>query len=331
MNTVSATDTPQRLEASLRQASQLIAGNRHAEAIRLLEALVEHPLAGLPARSLIALAAALSGDDERARAALGTISTSRLTVAQGTTFRDNLVLDMDGAGGNVQVPANLVVQGAGGAARTLTINTQAGAAGTGILTADGLQLLGSGDQVFTAGNLIGTLAAKVDGAVTLNNAQSLAVGRVGVFGTADGENIWLDRTLKPSQPIPAGDKATVGVTSTNERVTLTATAGSITLSDFINSGTEDTLLHAVAGTVTQAAQGYVVARGLSAVAPNGVDLYLAADNDVDVVSGRTTLGGFRLRDKDGFSVGTVLSHLARRAATRPGSLPISRASSPVRS
>jgi filamentous hemagglutinin family protein len=113
-------------------------------------------------------------------------STSRLTVAQGTTFRDNLVLDMDGAGGNVQVPANLVVQGAGGAARTLTINTQAGAAGTGILTADGLQLLGSGDQVFTAGNLIGTLAAKVDGAVTLNNAQSLAVGRVGVFGTADG-------------------------------------------------------------------------------------------------------------------------------------------------
>jgi tetratricopeptide (TPR) repeat protein len=76
VNTVSATDTPQRLEAKLRGASQLIAGNRHAEAIQLLQEVAEHPIAGLPARSLIALAAALSGDHERARSTLQTIAAA---------------------------------------------------------------------------------------------------------------------------------------------------------------------------------------------------------------------------------------------------------------
>jgi filamentous hemagglutinin family protein len=247
-------------------------------------------------------------------------STVPLTIAQATTFRDNLVLDMSGVGGSVLIPANLIVQGSGSAARTLTINTQAGATATGIVTVASLQLLGSGDQTFTAGNLVGTLAAAVNGKVTLNNAQALTVGRVGVFGVLDGENVWLDRALKPTLPVPAGEKATVGVTSTNQRVTLTTTTGSITLSDFINSGTEDTLLYAVAGSITQlptvgARDGYVNARGLSAVAPSGVDLFQSAQNDVDVVAGRVTNGDFALRDKDGFSVGTVASHMP--PATNP--------------
>lgn len=258
-------------------------------------------------------------------------STSTLTVAQATTFRDNLVLDMDGAGGQVAIPANLVVQGAGEADRTLTINTQAGARATGVVTAASLQLLGSGDQIFTAGNLIGTLAADVEGLITLNDARSLAVGRVGVFGTAAGQNVWLDRpgfpgdrTLKVLLPTPVGDLPTVGVTSGNQRVTLTATAGSITLSDFINSGTQDTLLHAVAGSITQLAtlgdrDGYVNARELSAVGRLGVDLFQSEQNDAQVVSGRAVGGGFALRDRNGFEVGTVLSHLS--PATNPPGAP----------
>jgi filamentous hemagglutinin family protein len=261
-------------------------------------------------------------------------STVPLTIAQATTFRDNLVLDMSGVvagagGGSVLIPANLIVQGSGAAARTLTINTREGATATGVVTAASMQLLGSGDQTFTAGNLIGTLSSAVDGKVTLNNAQALTVGRVGVFGVADGQNVWLDLDSDPNlkSMSPLTGNATVGVTSTNKRVTLTATAGSITLSDFINSGTDDTLLYAVAGEIKQlptvgARDGYVNARGLSAVAPQGVDLFQSAQNDVDMVAGRVTNGDFALRDKDGFSVGTVASHMPP-ATNPPGvSLPL---------
>lgn len=100
-------------------------------------------------------------------------STGTLTVAAATTLRDHAILEMDGTGGNVKINAALTVKGSTGGdnARTLTLDTQAGATGAGTIEASSVQLLGSGDNVLTGANLVSKLAASIDGNLAFNNAQ----------------------------------------------------------------------------------------------------------------------------------------------------------------
>jgi len=228
-------------------------------------------------------------------------STSTLTVSAATTFRDNLVLEMKGTGGNVTIPANLTVTRASSDDRTLTINTQAGAQATGIVRADGVQLLGSGDQVFTAGNLANTLTANVDGDVLFVNNQNLRVGTVSVFGgdailPADhtGKNKWLDLSGNTQVGAP-----TIGITAT------TANGRNVTL-DVTN------------GNLDQTAAGAIKSAGLTARATGYVNLFEASLNDVDNLAGRAAAGDFAWKDADGFRVSTVVNNAGTVTDTQTG-------------
>lgn len=236
-------------------------------------------------------------------------STSKLTVSAATTFRDNLVLDMNGTGGNVNIAAGLTVTRAKTPTdtddRTLTINTQAGAVGEGILRVDAVQLLsvndaralmsGESDQVFTAGNLVNTLSANVNGDVLFVNNQNLQVGTVSVFGgdaalpsthKVGAKNKWLDRAGNALTGTP-----TEGITTGSDRnVTLSVTNGNL----------------------DQTEAGAIQAKGLSARATGFVNLFKAAvdgadtnQNDVDNLAGRSAAGDFAFIDRDGFNVSRV--------------------------
>jgi filamentous hemagglutinin family protein len=235
-------------------------------------------------------------------------STGTLTVSAATTFRDNLVLDMNGTGGNVNIGAGLTVARAGSDDRTLTINTQAGAQATGLLRVDGVQLLGGGDQLFTAGNLVNTLAANVNGDLLLVNNQNLQVGTVSVFGgdaalpsAHASKNKWLDRAGNTQAGAP-----TEGITATiaNDRnVTLSVTNGNL----------------------DQTAAGAIQAKGLIARATGLVDLFKAdtagADtnqNDVTNLAGSAAAGNFAWVDANGFKLATVVNTVASTTDSQTG-------------
>ncbi len=74
MNTVTQEMTAASLERTLQQASVKIAANRIDDAIALVGPLLSHPVAGLAARALLALAQALAGRTEQAREQLTQIA-----------------------------------------------------------------------------------------------------------------------------------------------------------------------------------------------------------------------------------------------------------------
>ena len=140
-------------------------------------------------------------------------STKTLTVAGPTTIRDPLNLLMTGGtvgnGGRVVINAPLTVAGAGASdQRTLNIEVANGidaSGGTSLVQVDALRLVGAGDFILSAPNLINTLAvANSAGSVRFNNAQTLTVGTV-------------------SQSVSGASVSTVGVTATVGDVTLSTT------------------------------------------------------------------------------------------------------------
>lgn len=174
-------------------------------------------------------------------------STGTLTVAASTTLRDHTVLELDGTGGRVAVNAALTVQGngSGGAdnARTLTINTQAGATGTGTITAASLQLLGTGDVVLNGANLVNRIAANLGDDLIFKNAQALAVDTVGAQdrSATSGATSWMG----------GSQQATVGITTSNDNASLLTSTGDLTLRQNVTVGTATTSLVSDQGSVTE--------------------------------------------------------------------------------
>lgn len=183
-----------------------------------------------------------------------------LTVDAATTVRDNLNLAMQGSGGKVQVNAALTVQGASGVAnadkRTVSLRVDQGATGAGLLSVDKLQLIGKGDFVLSGPNLVGTLAGNgLDGQVAFNNAQALSVGSVGStsYGVANG---------------PA-----VGLSTINDKaVTLSTSAGNLSLDQSIQVGQGRVSLQSLAGAVNETGSAIVSADQLAVQALNGGSL-----------------------------------------------------------
>ncbi len=230
-----------------------------------------------------------------------TNSTGVLTVAAATTMRDHVVLEMNGVGGRVGVNAALTVQGdaAGGpdTARTLTIHTQAGATGTGTLAVNSLQLLGSGDNVLTGLNLVSRLAANLNDDLIFKNGQALAVDTVGAQDktTAGAATNWLG----------GAQAATVGITTTDDTVSLLTTTGNLTLRQDVYAGTASgvTSLVAEQGAVTEVNTAKVSSSGLYVGARDTSKL--RNDNVVSTLASSVTQGGLEFRDTVSLNIGTV--------------------------
>lgn len=115
--------------------------------------------------------------------------TSKTIAVNGaTTVRDPLNLlargGMATGGGNVAINSNLTVRGIGtspGADRTLNIETAAGVVQTtgASINATNLRVDSGNDVLLLGPNQLGTVAARTNGNVSINNAQALTVGSVG--------------------------------------------------------------------------------------------------------------------------------------------------------
>ncbi|MBK9162215.1 MAG: S-layer family protein [Nitrosomonadales bacterium] len=203
-------------------------------------------------------------------------ATGIMTVTDATTIRDNTTLLMGGLGGKIAINGPLTVQGSGApTARTLTLDTNAGATAAGTIAADALQLLGSGDYVLTGTNLLNTIAANITGRLVLNNGQALSVGATsneslgGVTSitgitTAGGNDISLitgtgDLTL--NQSVTAGGVAAVSLGATNGAVKETVGAAIVSADKLYVTSLNSSLLNnsnvvnTLAGNITGLTQG----------------------------------------------------------------------------
>lgn len=240
-------------------------------------------------------------------------STGTLTVAAATTLRDHAILEMDGTGGNVKINAALTVKGSTGGdnARTLTLDTQAGATGAGTIEASSVQLLGSGDNVLTGANLVSKLAASIDGNLAFNNAQALAVDTVNARDTASaGPNGWLGGTT-PS---------TVGINTTGHDATIALSAGDLAINNSITATGATVSLTTPAGKVQETG-----ATGAATPVITADKLYVGArdssllnnDNVVGTLAASVSAGNLEFRDTRGLDVGrvTVTNRVAQADGT----------------
>lgn len=256
-------------------------------------------------------------------------STSTMKVTSATTFRDNLVLDMSGAGGKFELGANAPLTVSASAVgtqgkpntdgRTLTIQTQAGATATeSLLTVDQLQILGSGTQNFNRadGHQINTLAARLSaGDLTLNNNQDLTVGSVSVFGGRlnqavvmpvdhNQKNTWMDTVAQGAKGPTAGTNTTVPTVGIQ-------TPGNV-------------VLNSVNAHLTQTDAAGIRANKLTATAATHVDFFKAdglgtqfeANNVVDL-SGVSNKGDFAWKDINGFNVDRLSTLSTQGVIARP--------------
>lgn len=248
-------------------------------------------------------------------------STSTMKVTSATTFRDNLVLDVSGAGGKFELGANAPLTVSAGSVgtqgkpnsdgRSMTIQTQAGATATeSLLTVDQLQILGSGTQNFNRadGHQINTLAARLSaGDLTLNNNRDLTVGSVSVFGGQkdlpvdhNQKNTWMDTVAQGAK----GPEARTQLTGANTTV---PTVGIQTPGNVV--------LNSVNAHLTQTAAGGIRANQLTATAATHVDFFKAKGqvnsgdqfqaNDVAQLAGIARNGDFAWMDLNGFEVATI--------------------------
>lgn len=233
-------------------------------------------------------------------------STKTLTVAGPTTIRDPLNLLMTGGvvgnGGRVVISAPLTVAGASDP-RTLNIEVANGVDASGTTSVDTLRLVGAGDFILSASNLINTLAvANSAGSVRFNNAQALTVGTV-------------------SQSVRGASVSTVGVTATVGDVTLSTTGATTNLvqaDDISASGLVS--LRAANGSVQQQAAD-TATTGVPIITADALMVSardtssLTNDNLVDKFAGRLTGAStqtlsFTSVDTDGI----ILSSLTDAAA-----------------
>lgn len=257
-------------------------------------------------------------------------STSTMKVTSATTFRDNLVLDVSGAGGKFELGANAPLTVSAGSVgtqgkpnsdgRSLTIQTQAGATATeSLLTVDQLQILGSGTQNFNRadGHQINTLAARLSaGDLTLNNNQDLTVGSVSVFGGQNNlpeahnqENTWMDTVARGAKG-PGARTELVGANTTVPTVGI-HTPGNVALNS------ENAHL-------TQTAAGGIRANKLTATAATHVDFFKADGegtqfeaNNVVHLAGVSNKGDFAWKDINGFNVDRLSTLSTQGVTARP--------------
>src|SRR2546421_486648 len=135
-------------------------------------------------------------------------------------------------------------------AGNLTLNVTGNVTQTAgnVITAAGLQLLGSGTVTLNdAGNNVTTLAANYNGPIAYTDASTLTIGTV-----TDG---------------PSGMTAS-GITTSNDDVKLTVLAGGLTMGAAADAGADDITLGAgnltlnVVGPVTQTSGNVITATGL---------------------------------------------------------------------
>ncbi|MCX5688804.1 MAG: filamentous hemagglutinin N-terminal domain-containing protein [Planctomycetota bacterium] len=200
------------------------------------------------------------------------------------TDTDGLTVGTVGIAGITSSGADVRLSASGPVAISSAINLGAGNLGlstsgavtqTAAITAAGLRLTGSG--TFTLNNnsnTLTTLAAGTTGVIQVTNSQTLDVGTV---------------------------LGSTGISSGGQNVTLTTTAGSITLGQNVNVGAGTLALNGAAG----GSQTGSITAGTLTLAGGGYTL-LNASNAVGTLSG-TFNGTLQYRDTDGLTVGALNS------------------------
>lgn len=199
--------------------------------------------------------------------------TGNVTLNSGVSDSDDI--------GRQQLDGNIQV--ASGTA-TINLNTEAGPAAQasgGTIMAANLRLLsgagtaggGSFDLDQSTTNDVATIAAATDGAIAYRDANALAVGTA----------------------------TTVGITTSNDNVTLCAT--SISVDQNIAAGSGTVRLHASGGDVAETGTAQIVAGSLGVVASGAINLSTSTNNvSTFAASAGTTLF---FHEADGYMVGTV--------------------------
>src|SRR5207247_1963713 len=156
---------------------------------------------------------------------------------------------------------------------------------TGLITASGLQLLGSGTvNLDQDANNVATLAASYSGSISYRDANGLTVGTV------------TDTAM--------GTTTTSGINSNNNDVKLTVLLGGLSLNQAITLGAGDLTLDVRANSsVTQTASGLITASGLQLLGSGTVNLDQDADNVATLAASYS--GSISYRDANGLIVGTV--------------------------
>src|SRR4029078_1620565 len=156
---------------------------------------------------------------------------------------------------------------------------------TGLITASGLQLLGSGTvNLDQDGNNVVTIAASYNGTISYRDADTLSVGTV------------TDTAM--------GTTTTSGITTSDDDVKLTVLLGGLAINQAVNLGAGDLTLD-VRGSaaVTQTAMGLITASGLQLLGRGTVNLDQDGNNVVTIAANYN--GTISYRDADTLSVGTV--------------------------
>jgi len=159
-----------------------------------------------------------------------------------------------------------------------------------VITANGLQLLGSGTVTLNeAANNVGTIAANYNGTIAYTDANAL------IIGTVTDE---------------ASMMTTHGITTSNDDVKLTVLTGGVTIGDAVGTvglddvslGTGDLTLDVV-GNVTQLADNVITASGLQLLGTGTVTLNETANNVGTLAANYN--GTIAYTDANALIVGTV--------------------------
>src|SRR5207247_1448004 len=137
---------------------------------------------------------------------------------------------------------------------------------TGLITASGLQLLGSGTvNLDQDANNVATLAANYNGTISYRDANGPVVGTV------------TDTAM--------GTTTTSGITTSDDDVKLTVLLGGLSLNQGVTLGAGDLTLDVRANSaVTQTASGLITASGLQLLGSGTVNLDQDANNDATIAA-----------------------------------------------
>ncbi|MBI1346897.1 hypothetical protein GC163_11480 [bacterium] len=160
-----------------------------------------------------------------------------------------------------------------------------------VITASGLQLLGSGTVTLNeSNNNVATLAANYNGTIAYSDSNTLVIGTV------------TDGTVGVT---------TSGITTSNDDVKLTVLAGGLNIGDTvgtngqddINLGTGDLTLNIV-GNVTQSSGDVILAGGLQLLGTGVVTLNQSGNNVATLAANYN--GTIAYTDANGLIIGTVI-------------------------
>lgn len=216
-------------------------------------------------------------------------------------------IDLRSGSGDNDNDASMTLNGtvaANAVSGTVALNATNGSVAestTGTITAAGLLFLN-----FTAAgglfsldasttNSVETIAATTQAAISYRNAGAVAVGTV----TSPNESV-----------------TTFGILSNNRDVTLSTSAGDITLSQAINAGSGGTLRLEAAGAISQTAAGQITASNFGAKAGGNISLLTAspANAVTGIVACNAPAGTVGFQDGAALTVGTVTASGAFSAA-----------------